>query len=60
LNGLPVTTTAPPKDFELVKDLGADNLKVFDHNKVVVERIRTATGNALDVAIDSISKGKTT
>jgi len=58
LNGLRVTTTASPKNFDLVKGLGAD--KVFDYkDENVVEKIRAATGNALEIAIDAISEGKT-
>jgi len=34
---------------------------VFDYrDEDVVEKIRAATGNALDIAIDTISEGKTT
>jgi NADPH:quinone reductase-like Zn-dependent oxidoreductase len=58
LNGLRVTTTASPKNFDLVKGLGAD--EVFDYkDENVVEKIRTATGNTLDIAIDTISEGRT-
>ncbi|KAI9439437.1 hypothetical protein F5148DRAFT_1154143, partial [Russula earlei] len=59
LNGLRVLTTASPKNFDLVKDLGAD--VVFDYrDENVVEKIRAATGNVLDIAIDTISEGRTT
>ena len=58
LGGFRVITTASPKNFELVKGLGAD--EVFDyHDETVVEKIRAATGNALDIAVDNISEGKT-
>jgi len=58
LCGLRVLTTASSKNFDLVKGLGAD--EVFDYrDEGVVERIRTATGSALDIAIDTISEGKT-
>ena len=58
LYGLRVFTTASKKNFELVKGLGAD--EVFDYrDEKVVENIRAATGNALDIAIDCISEGKT-
>jgi len=58
LCGLRVLTTASSKNFDLVKGLGAD--EVFDYrNEGVVEKIRAATGNALDIAIDTISEGKT-
>jgi NADPH:quinone reductase-like Zn-dependent oxidoreductase len=58
LGGLRVVTTASSKNFDLVKGLGAD--EVFDYrDEGVVEKIRVATGNALDIAIDTISEGKT-
>ena len=58
LSGLRVLTTASSKNFDLVKGLGAD--EVFDYrDEGVVEKIRVATGNALDIAIDTISEGKT-
>jgi len=58
LCGLRVLTTASSKNFDLVKGLGAD--EVFDYrDESVVEKIRAATGNALDIAIDTISEGKT-
>ncbi len=58
LGGLRVITTASPKNFDLVKGLGAD--EVFDYrDESVVENIRAATSNALDIAVDTISEGKT-
>ena len=58
LGGLRVLTTTSPKNFDLVKGLGAD--EVFDYrDENVVEKIRAATGNALDIAFDTISEGKT-
>jgi NADPH:quinone reductase-like Zn-dependent oxidoreductase len=58
LCGLRILTTASSKNFDLVKGLGAD--EVFDYrDEGVVEKIRAATGNALDIAIDTISEGKT-
>ncbi|KAI0278389.1 dehydrogenase [Russula aff. rugulosa BPL654] len=58
LAGLRVVTTASSKNFDLVKGLGAD--EVFDYrDEGVVENIRVATGNALDIAFDTISEGKT-
>ena len=48
LGGFRVMTTASPKNFELVKGLGAD--EVFDyHDETVVEKICAATGNTLDI-----------
>ncbi|KAI9439436.1 dehydrogenase [Russula earlei] len=59
LNGFRVLTTASPKNFDLVKGLGAD--EVFDYrDENVAENVRSATGNALDIAIDTISEGGTT
>jgi NADPH:quinone reductase-like Zn-dependent oxidoreductase len=58
LGGLRVLTTASSKNFDLVKGLGADS--VFDYrDEGVVEKIRAATDNALNIAIDTISEGKT-
>jgi NADPH:quinone reductase-like Zn-dependent oxidoreductase len=58
LGGLRVLTTASPKNFGLVKGLGADS--VFDYrDEDVVQKIRAAAGNALEIALDTISEGKT-
>ena len=58
LGGFRVLTTASPKNFNLVKELGAD--EVFDYgDENVVDKIRGYTGNALEIAIDTISEGKT-
>ena len=58
LGGFRVITTASPKNFDLVKGLGAD--EVFDYrDESVVANIRAATGNALDIAFDTISEGTT-
>ena len=58
LGGFRVITTASPKNFNLVKDLGAD--EVLDYgDESVVENIRAYTSNALEIAIDTISEGKT-
>jgi NADPH:quinone reductase-like Zn-dependent oxidoreductase len=58
LGGFKVITTASPKNFNLVKDLGAD--EVFEYgDENVVEKIRAYTGNTLEIAIDTISEGKT-
>ena len=58
LGGFRVITTASPKNFDLVKGLGAD--EVFDYrDESVVQKIRAATGNALDIAVDTTSEGKT-
>jgi NADPH:quinone reductase-like Zn-dependent oxidoreductase len=57
LGGLRVLTTASPKNFGLVRGLGAD--EVFNYrDEGVVEKIRAATGNALDIAVDTVSEGK--
>jgi NADPH:quinone reductase-like Zn-dependent oxidoreductase len=58
LCGLRVLATASPNRFNLLWGIGADEL--FDYNdKRVVEQIRAESGNALDIAIDTISEGKT-
>ncbi|KAF8261439.1 dehydrogenase [Lactarius quietus] len=58
LAGFRVITTASPKNFDLVKDLGAD--EVFDYrDEGVVEKIRATTGDTLDLAVDTVSEGKT-
>lgn len=58
LGGLRVVTTASSGNFDLVKGLGAD--VVFDYrDEGVVEKIRAATDNRLDIALDTISGGKT-
>jgi NADPH:quinone reductase-like Zn-dependent oxidoreductase len=58
LAGLRVLTTASPKNFDFVRGLGAD--LVFDYREEdVVQKIRASTGNALEIAVDTISEGKT-
>ena len=58
LGGLRVIATVSPKNFDLVKGLGAD--EVFDYrDESVVQKIRAATDNALDIAVDTVSEGKT-
>ena len=58
LGGFRVLTTASAKNFDLLKGIGAD--EVFDYrDEGVVEKIRAATGNALEIAFDTISEGKT-
>ena len=64
LGGFRVITTALPENFNFLKnlgwyeDLGAD--EVFGYRDAdVVEKIRAYTGNALEIAIDTISEGKT-
>jgi NADPH:quinone reductase-like Zn-dependent oxidoreductase len=58
LSGLRVLTTASPKNFDLVRGLGTD--EVFDYrDESVVEEICAATWNALDIAINTVSEGKT-
>ena len=58
LGSFRVITTSSPKNFDLVKGLGAD--EVFDcRDEGVVQKIRAATGNALDIAVDTTAEGKT-
>lgn len=47
-------TTASPRNFDLVKSLGAD--AVFDyHDDDVVTKIKEATGDSVAYAVDAIS-----
>ncbi|TFY70232.1 hypothetical protein EVG20_g2769 [Dentipellis fragilis] len=55
LSGLRVFATASPKNFDLVKSLGAD--EVFDyHDPEVGKKIKAATGGKLKHAVDTISE----
>ncbi|PCH36497.1 GroES-like protein [Wolfiporia cocos MD-104 SS10] len=54
LSGYKVATTASPRNFELVKSLGAD--VVFDYKDPdVVSKIKAATGDSIKDALDTIS-----
>ncbi|KAL1947838.1 hypothetical protein VTO73DRAFT_13562 [Trametes versicolor] len=54
LAGYKVATTASPRNFELVKSLGAD--AVFDYRDAdVVAKIKQATGDSVTKAVDAIS-----
>ncbi|OCH84775.1 GroES-like protein [Obba rivulosa] len=54
LSGYKVVTTASPRNFELVKSLGAD--AVFDYrDPEVVRKIKTATGDSVKAGFDTIS-----
>lgn len=56
--GYRVVTTASPKNFDLVKSLGAD--VVFDYrDRDVSAKIREATGDSLEYGLDTISEEKT-
>jgi len=64
LGGFRVVTTASPKNFDLVRNLGRDGDlgadEVFDYrDEDVVEKIRAYTGNALEIAVDTIAEGET-
>lgn len=53
-SGYKVVATASPRNFNLVKALGAD--KVFDYkDPEVVSKIKKATGNSLTKAVDAIA-----
>ncbi|TBU65354.1 GroES-like protein [Dichomitus squalens] len=55
LSGYKVVTTASPRNFELVRSLGAD--AVFDYkDPEVVSKIKAATGDSVSVALDTISE----
>ncbi|KAI0636517.1 GroES-like protein [Trametes polyzona] len=54
LAGYKVVSTASPRNFDLVKSLGAD--VVFDyHDPDVVSKIKKATGDSVTKALDTIS-----
>ena len=56
LSGLKVVTTASPRNFALLKDLGAD--LVFDYNEPDVgAKIRAATNDDLKLVFDTFSEG---
>lgn len=58
LAGLYVIVTVSPKNFDLVKSLGAD--EVFDYNDPEVSKnIKLATGGKLAHAVDTISENDT-
>ncbi|KAF8603438.1 GroES-like protein [Ceratobasidium sp. AG-I] len=58
LSGYKVATTVSPRNFEIVKSLGAD--AVFDYKAPdVVEQIQKTTGNSLRLAFDTISDAAT-
>lgn len=55
LAGYKVATTASPRNFELVKSLGAD--AVFDyHDPDVAAKIKRATGDSVTTVVDAISE----
>lgn len=54
LSGYKVVATASPRNFELVKSFGAD--EVFDYkDPEVVSKIKQATGDSITNAVDTIS-----
>ncbi|KAI0723769.1 GroES-like protein [Cerioporus squamosus] len=54
LSGYKVVTTASPRNFSLLKSLGAD--EVFDYrDPEVVSKIKAATGDSIKRALDTIS-----
>ncbi|KZT00987.1 GroES-like protein [Laetiporus sulphureus 93-53] len=54
LSGYKVVTTASPRNFELVRSLGAD--VVFDyHDSDVVSKVKAATGDSIAESFDTIS-----
>ncbi|CAE6428227.1 unnamed protein product [Rhizoctonia solani] len=58
LSGYKVVTTVSPKNFDLLKTLGADT--VIDYKSSdLVEQIRKATGNSVRFAFDTISNAAT-
>ena len=56
--GFKVIATASPRNFDLLKNLGAE--KVFDyHDKDVADQIKKYTGDGVTNAFDTISEGPT-
>lgn len=54
LSGYKIVTTASPRNFELIKSLGAD--AVFDYrDPEVVSKIKAATGDSITNVLDAIS-----
>ncbi|CAE6366180.1 unnamed protein product [Rhizoctonia solani] len=58
LSGYKVVTTTSPKNFDLLKLLGAD-VVINYRDADVVSQIQRATGNSLKFAFDTISEGNT-
>ena len=55
LSGYKVVTTASPRNFDLVRSLGAD--AVFDYkDPEVVSKIKAATNDSISYAFDAISE----
>eukprot|EP01116_Phalansterium_solitarium_P020193 TRINITY_DN5891_c0_g1_i1.p1 TRINITY_DN5891_c0_g1~~TRINITY_DN5891_c0_g1_i1.p1 ORF type:complete len:340 (-),score=140.96 TRINITY_DN5891_c0_g1_i1:132-1151(-) len=58
LSGLKVFTTASKQNHELLKSLGADF--IFDyHDADVVDQIKKASGDSIEVALDCVSEDQT-
>jgi len=58
LSGLRVVSTASPRNFDLVRSLGA--VEVFDYaDSRTPKKIHTSTGGKLNYAVDCISDGMT-
>ncbi|KAI0089232.1 zinc-binding oxidoreductase ToxD [Irpex rosettiformis] len=54
ISGFKVATTSSPRNFELVKSLGAD--AVFDYRDTdVVSKIKATTNDSIHIALDTIS-----
>jgi NADPH:quinone reductase-like Zn-dependent oxidoreductase len=57
-DGHRVLTTASSENFDIVKGLGADEVSDY-RDEGVVEKIRAAADNVLNITIDTISEGRT-
>ena len=55
--GLKVVTVCSPKNFELVKQHGADAVVDYRDSQVAIQAIRKATSSSLTVAFDCIGEG---
>ncbi|KAJ9105049.1 hypothetical protein QFC19_003681 [Naganishia cerealis] len=57
LAGYKVVTTASPRNFDLVKEYGADEVVDYHNADQAIAEIRKITGGSLKKALDTISEG---
>jgi NADPH:quinone reductase-like Zn-dependent oxidoreductase len=57
LAGYKVITTASPKNFDLVKSYGADEVVDYHNADHAIQEIKKITGGSLTKALDTISEG---
>lgn len=58
LAGFKVVTTASPRNFDLVKQFGADEVVDYHHASEAVEQIKKITNGSITKALDTISEGE--